>query len=320
MPLADVSPAPAADDAGTSGDAASDTRDVIAPGAPDAAVPVAPRGSTGLSLEHAAGADIRRVLAVGGGQLYHLDGDHWQRLGFADAEARDVTYSHGALWVLARGTGPNIGRALILRSVRGDDLSVIASPMLGADCDPRVLLALRESDYIIAGNHPSLVAVNGNDITRLAGDIGPVISVRLLRDDTLVARHDDERVSIVRYGAVTALAVPDYLDTVVDTNGTSYLVHTHGEFSRGRPGREYAVATTATPFAPRLVLALPGERLLAIGSGGPFAEWRRHDWRVTEGDFPREPIAVLLTDPMLVVGRDGKVTALDPAGPRVVAR
>lgn len=285
---------------------------------PDAARPSTPSSASAITLDHAAGMDVQRVLAVGNGQLYHLDGDHWQRLGFAGAEARDVVFSRGALWVLARGTGPNSGHALILRSVRGDDLSVVATPALGADCDPRALLVLRGSGFIVAGNHPSIVAVTGNDVTSLAGDLGLVRSVRMLRNDTIVAQHDAERVSIVRYGVVTPITLPDYLDTVADANGTSYLVHAHGEFSRGRPGREYSAVTTATPFVPRFALALPGERFIVVAAGGPLAEWRHHDWHLTPGDLPHDPIAVLMADPMLVVGRDGMVTAMEPGGPRAI--
>jgi hypothetical protein len=273
-----------------------------------------------IVLEHAAGPDVRRILAVGGGHLYRLDGDHWQRLAFADAEARDVNFSHGAFYVLARGLGGNAGRALILRTARGDDLTVVSAPVLGPDSDPRVLVTMREGEYLVGGAHPALVMIGEAGTSVLARDLRPVISLRLMRDDTIIARHDREDVSLVRYGVVTPVTVGDYLDTAVDSNGTSYLVHEHGEFSRGRPGREYAVATTATPFLPRVVAAFAGERLLAVGERGPFADWEHHAWHVVQGDFPRDPIAILPTEPPAVVGRDGEVTVADPAGPRVIVR
>jgi hypothetical protein len=271
-------------------------------------------------LEHAAGPDVRRILAVGGGNLYRLDNDHWQRLAFTDAEARDVNYSHGAFYILARGVGANSGRALLLRTTRGDDLSVIAAPVLGPDSDPRVLVTVREGEYLVGGAHPAVAMLTDTGLNVLARDLVPMTSIRLMRDDTIIARHDSEHVSLVRYGAVTPVTVQDYLDTVVDTNGTSYLVHEHGEFSRGRPGREFAVATTGTPFVPRQVAAFAGERLIAVGAGGPYADWQHHDWRLLQGDFPRDPIAILPTEPISVVGRDGQVTVADPAGARVIAR
>jgi len=279
----------------------------------------APRpGQPGFALENAAALDSRRVLAIGNGHLYRLQRDRWILEALDGAEARDLVTGRNYFWILARGTAAARGRVLLLRTPNGVDLSTTASPLIDADVEPRSLVALSDSEFLVGGAHPSLFRWSGTTVAPLAPSLAPLISLRLLRDDSIIARHDSEHVSIVRMSNVTHMTVGDYLDTVVDRNGTSYLVHTHGQFVRDRPGREYSVATTAAPFEPRIAVALPGERLIVVGASGPYAEWRHNAWQVLAGDFPRDPIAVLPTDPISIVGRDGQITAADPAGARVL--
>lgn len=269
------------------------------------------------TLERVAALDAERVVAVCGGDLLRLATDRWIRTRLEGAEARDVVAARGALWALARGTGANTGRALILR-LREDRWIPVTTPMLGPESDPRVLAVVRENEHYIGGARPALVHVLGNQVRPIEVSMPVVVSLRWLRDETLVVGHGTQRFTIVRWGERTTVEQEDYFDMAQDPDGFGFMVRTDGSFVRGRPGREISVVALATPFPPRAVTILPSGRPAAVGTGGTLARWERQTWQSIVGPLPTDPLAILATEPALVVGRTGEVVAVQGSNVRWV--
>jgi hypothetical protein len=270
-----------------------------------------------MALERVEALDAQRVMAYGNGELYRLAGDHWARLRLEGAEARDVVATRGALWVLAGGTGANAGRALILRSTNGETLVPVSAPLLGAASEPRALAVVRDGEYYVGGAQPALVHVTGDSVVPVPTAQPQVRALRWLRDEVLVADHGGGHFTILRWGEQSTAEMEDYLDTVTDPGGFGFLVHRDGTVVRGRPGREISAVAPAAPFAPRVAAILANGRPAVAGSGS-FATWTGRAWQLVPGAFPREPVALLPTQPPIVVGRSGETVAVEAEGPRAV--
>ena len=75
----------------------------------------------------------------------------------------------------------------------------------------------------------------------------------------------------------------------------------------------------ASPFEPRVAAILADGRAALVGAGGPLAIARGASWQVRPGDWPARPVALLATEPPLVVGEDGLVVQAEGAGRAVVS-
>lgn len=274
-------------------------------------------------VERVAGLDATRMFAISDDALFRVHEGRWERLALDGGVARDVVAMRGALWVLVEGRGDNDGRALILRSNDGDSLEpvwVLSQP-LGADAGrwrPRAL-AMRGGSWVIAGANPSLARVEAGG-ARVEFDSENARYVRAygLQDDSVVCTREDGDLDVVRYGSRTTVVSDGLLAGVYDAEGFGYVVHEDGAVWRGRPAKELRRVVGAASFEPRVAAMLRDGRVALVGAGGPFAMARGTGWQVVPGDWPTDPVAVIASDPPMVVARDGLVVAVEGQGTIIV--
>lgn len=300
-------------------------RDSSAPVIDAGAARARPARRAEFRVERVAGLDSSRMFAISGEALYRAHDGRWEQLALDGGVARDVIAIRGALWVLVEGRGDNDGRALILRSNDGDSLEpvrVLSQP-LGADAgrwSPRAL-AMRGGSWVIAGAHPALARVEAGG-ARVEFDSENARYVRAygLQDDSVVCTREDGDLDVIRYGTRSTVVSDGLLAGVFDPEGFGYVVHEDGSVWRGRPAKELRRVVNAASFEPRAAAMLRDGRVALVGAGGPFAVSRGASWHVAPGDWPTEPVAIIASEPPLVVARDGLVVAVEGQGRTVVHR
>jgi hypothetical protein len=274
-------------------------------------------------IERVAGLDATRMFALSGEQLFHVRQGRWEPLSIDGGVARDVIATRGALWLLVEGRGHNAGRAWVLRSSDGDALTPVMVATLprtmdGGHWSVRAMSAVG-TGFVIAGSNPALVRVDSSG-TRIEYEGGAVgyQRVRVLADDAVVCTRDDGDIDVLRYGTRTTVASDGLLSVVTDVEGFGYVVHESGAVWRGRPAKEMRRVVGPAPFEPRVAAMLRDGRLALVGDAGPLALSRGAGWQVIPGDWPVEPVAILPGEVALVVGRDGRVVALEGQGRPVI--
>lgn len=292
-------PAPAA--------ASSTAAPVARPPAPSPSAPVA------MALERAAALDAQHIYAVGQGRLYARDGERWRAIPLEGALARDVIANRGAIYVLARGVGGNAGHTLILRMGDRETLAPVYAPRVGPAHDPRALAIARDTEMYVGGTLPSLVRVSPRGAEPVEGPEAPVDTLRTLRENVLVAGQHDGRVAVFRWGEWRILEVESYVDTALDAQGFSYVVHGDGAVVVGRPGHEVTPLAGPAAFALRAAAVLRDGRVIAAGDNNVVGLWSHDRWAVRPDAGVRAPLAVLSVSPPMVLGRDGALVALDLA-------
>lgn len=274
-------------------------------------------------IERVAGLDASRIFAISGESLYRVRDGQWEQLLLDGGVARDVIAIRDALWVLVEGLGDNDGRALILRSDDGDSLTpvwVLSQPLRsdGGRWSPRAL-ALRGATWVIAGAHPSLVRVEaGRARVELDSEQARYIRAYGLQDDSVVCTREDGDFDVVRYGTRSLVVSDGILAGLYDSEGFGYVVHEDGSVWRGRPAKELRRVVNAAPFEPCVAAMLRDGRVVLAGAGGPVAIARGASWQVLPGDWPTEPVAIIPSEPPLIVARDGLVVAVEGQGRTVV--
>lgn len=292
--------------------------------APDAAAAVRPRAPRApFRIERVAALDAARMFAVSDDKLYRVSEGQWQQLAIDGGVARDVVAMRGALWVLVQGRGDNESSALILRSTDGDALVpawVVRDPRGGDASGWSVrALALRGGSWVIAGQHPALVRVeSGGARVEFDGEGASYTRAYGLQDDSIVCTREDGDIDVVRYGVRTTVVSDGLLQGIYDRESFGYVVHEDGAVWRGRPAKEMRRLVSAAPFEPRVAAILGDGHAALVGAGGPLAISRGAGWQVRPGDWPSRPVALLATEPPLVVGEDGVVVQVEGAGRRVV--
>lgn len=318
----DVSPRP-------SRDVAIDSTEAEASLAADAQVTaVHPQTVTPITLSHVAALDSDHMLAIGGEQLLTVRDGRWVPLRLDGAIARDVRASAGALWVLAEGTGPNVGRALVLQSRDANGLSLwrAISPSL-ADRRPDhpwrpQVLAVRSPGPTVwvGGVYPSLLRVDpqGTVHTEQDSDAVSYLYLESSADESVVGARVDGDFDVYRYGQRNTIVRANILQFILDRADNGHVLLVDGVLRRGRPGRAPRRMVGPAPIEPRTgVITLTGHAMI-IAAGGPLATEIRGSWQVTPGDWPNEPLAITQTDPPMVVARDGQVLVVEGAGRTVV--
>jgi hypothetical protein len=273
-------------------------------------------------VERVAGLDADRLFAVVGEGLYRARAGRWEPIALDGGVARDVLVARGALWLLVEGRGANAGRALVFRSDDGDTLSLaFAASVSGRDAGSWTVRGFSAwgAGFFIAGASPALAHVDSQG-TRVEheGEGLSLQRVYSLQDDSIVATRDDGDLEVFRYGTRTAVVSDGILTGVRDGEGFGYVVHEDGAVWRGRPAKELRRVISAAPFEPRAAAMLRDGRMAIVGGGGPYAVSRGAGWQVVPGDWPSDPVAIVASDPPLVVGRAGAVVAVEGQGRTVV--
>lgn len=237
----------------------------------------------------------------------------WTARPLDGVQLRALALSRVGLFALGVGTGSNRGRVVVLSiDPRTRQLAPEAAAPFGPNVDPRALYAEREGVYWVGGEHPPLVrlpragAPQTMDVATEA-----VTALEHGRDDTLVALHGTSGVTLVRYGSVSRNEREDVFAMVrsPQTDNT-FLVHTDGQFVRGRPGREFQALTDRAP-SPPVLAALSGEDgALVYTRAGTLLRWGAGRWTELRAEGLREPVALLPVTPPLVVTASGAVFAV----------
>ncbi len=191
----------------------------------------------GPRLEDAAGLDLARVVAVGGGTLYRAAEGRWQPVELGAARALEVAAAEGLLWARTRDASVDGPHRQTLRSEDGRTFEPAEPAGAWPDGEPTA---------------PSPPACR---------------------------------------------TPPEWFDPVLVGSAADGRVVALG------PGGAAAVC----PVARRELV----ERRLANGVGGWFEQSKPAGWVPVHGDrLPREPLAVLATEPPLVVGREGQLASI----------
>ncbi len=281
------------------------------------------RAGAARAIDRVAGLDADRLFAVAGERLLRLRGGRWEPLAIDGGVARDVQRARGALWLLVEGRGPNEGRVMVLRSEDGDGLAlaaVAATPTREAGAWSVRGLAVAAGGFYVTGVNPALAFVTAGRVrVDHAGGGSVWTSVVTAQDDAVIAGRTDGAFEVLRYGTRETVERAELLGVLVGSSGVSHVAHRDGAIWRGRPGRELRRVVGAPPFEPAVVVALGDDRFAAVARGGPYASAPRGGaWSVLPGDWPSDPVAIVPCDPPLVVGRSGRVVAVEGTG-RVVA-
>jgi hypothetical protein len=294
----------------------SDVPEMLSTLAPLVALPS--EGS--FRVERAAAAGPNRVFAVADERLWHTVEGRWVELPIAGASVRDVASGAGTLWVLARGEGPNVGRVIVLRAGRGDDLSVAVDFLTAEDHDPRALAVASDHEFYVGGANPSLLrvrvwaAAQMNVYTLPA----PVEALTYMPDAMMALRYVGGTVAMFRWGETMAVERPGYLFSFPGAR-ESLMTYRDGSVYRGRvwelplPNERLSSASGITPIA---AATLRDERVVEIDAEGRSRMLRDGRWIDVEG--PRGPTDVVtlagaraLTEGSCVrVDRDGSVYEL----------